>query len=151
MMKITIAAAVLFALVSKGCAPETDEETADPTTEQSEYVAKDYEMRNAVAQWEEFRRESDGDVFAARKRISKATDRLDSGTHNKRRLRYAIITAEDLLGQVSDKLLQAKELDDKTSKYELDELTLSDMEAFKESYRKKLEKLNSALEDMEKI
>ncbi len=150
-MKITIAAAVLFALVSKGCAQEAEEEADYPTTEQSEYAAKDYEMRNAVAQWEQFRQESERDVMAARIRISKATDRLDNGSHNKRRLRSAIIEAESLLGQLSDLLLKAKEYDGKAREYELDELTLGDMEAFKESYRKKLEKLKDALEDMEKI
>lgn len=150
-MKITVAAAVLFALVSKGCAEDTEEEAAHPTTEQSEYAAKDYEMRNAVAEWEQFRKESDRDVMAARIRISKATSRLDSGAHKNTKLRNAIIKAEGLLGQLSDKLLKAKEFDDDARKYELDELTLRDMYLFSESYKKKLEKLNSALEDMEKL
>jgi hypothetical protein len=151
-MKIIIIAAMLLATAPKGCEEDTEEQVVYETPERSEYEAKDYEVRNAIAEWEVFKAGSERNVMAARKRISKATDRLDdTQKHNKLKLRYAIIKSEGLLEQLSEKLLRGERFEEKIKEYKLDGSVIQKMNGFKESYRNKEEKLNEALEKMEKI
>ncbi|MEL1242694.1 hypothetical protein AAEO56_00355 [Flavobacterium sp. DGU11] len=151
-MKFILFTALLLALAPKACEDDTEEKTLYETTEQSDYEELDYKIRNAAAEWKLFKKESESNIMTAKKKISKATDRLDDPNRKQKlKLRNAIINAEGQLEQVSEKLLRGERFEDKMDNYKVDASVIQRMESFMESYRKKEEKLNEAIAEMEKI
>ncbi|AWH86411.1 hypothetical protein HYN59_15415 [Flavobacterium album] len=151
-MKVFMLAAVLLALAPKGCEEDVDEKSVYETTEQADYEEMDYRVRNAVAEWKLFKKESESNIIAAKVRISKATDKLDDpNRHHKLKLRNAIIDAEGQLEQLSEKLLRGERFEEKADSLEIDASVIKRMENFMESYREKEAKLKETLSEMEKV
>ncbi len=151
-MKIFILAGILLALAPNGCAEDTEEKNLYETTEQAGYEELDYKIRNATAEWTLFKSQSDANVMAAKKRISRASDRLDdTNRQHKMKLRNAIMKADGQLEQLSEKLLRGERFEDKLDANAINGTVIERMEGFMESYREKEEKLMETLAEMEKL
>jgi len=151
-MKIYVLAGILLALAPKGCAEDQEEKEQYETTVQADYEELDYKIRNAIDDWKLFKRQSENNVLAARKKISRAADRLDDPDgKNKGQLRNAIFKADSQLEQLSEKLLRGERFEEKIDAFAIDASVIKRMERFMESYREKEAKLMETLAGIEKL
>lgn len=151
-MKMYLLAVLLLALAPNGCSGDQEEKELYETAEQADYEELDYKIRNVVEDWKLFKRQSQNNVLAARKKISRAADRLDDPNRkNKGQLRNAILKADGQLEQLNEKLLRGERFEEKMDAYALDASVIQRIESFMESYRDKEERLMITLAEMEKL
>lgn len=148
-MKLLLITVLIFAMASPyQCTGENEEGwVTEFEMEPIGYEAEDVAARKAIAEWNQFLAASDAVVDAACIKISIANDKLeDPQCKNKRKLRHAIIRANNNIDKLTTMLLSYKALEPRN--YRLDNVTIRAIKSFKEEFSHHREKLEEALTEM---
>ena len=145
-MKVVVAS-LMITLAAQQCREDHDGDYEVVRTEDEKgYVAEDMIRRMAAADWELFMQESNKQIDAAEKEITRAMDLLEEpGTKNKLELEMEVIRAQGMLEQLCEKLGWGARFEG----IDLNDENIGRMNHYIADYRKKEEKLRKVLEGLQ--